>query len=54
VSPARDTAGNTESTELPIHDAQILTYLKLLRVRVGLLVNFNVRRLMDGVHRFVL
>ncbi|HTS86600.1 MAG TPA: GxxExxY protein [Usitatibacter sp.] len=39
---------------LPIHDAQILTYLKLLRVRVGLLVNFNVRRLMDGVHRFVL
>jgi len=39
---------------LPIHDAQILTYLKFLRMRVGLLVNFNVSRLMNGVHRFVL
>ena len=39
---------------LPIHDAQVLTYLKFLQLRVGLLVNFNVPRLMSGVHRFVL
>ena len=39
---------------LPIHDAQVLTYLKFLRMRIGLLVNFNVPRLMNGVHRLVL
>jgi GxxExxY protein len=36
----------------PIHQAQLLTYLKLTGVRVGLLINFNVRRLVDGVTRF--
>ncbi len=39
---------------LPIHDAQILTYMKLARIRVGLLMNFNVTRLKDGLKRFVL
>jgi GxxExxY protein len=39
---------------LPIHDAQVLTYLKLSRIRVGLLINFNVTRLKDGIKRFVL
>jgi GxxExxY protein len=39
---------------LPIHDAQLLTYLKFLNMRVGLLMNFNVPRLMSGVHRFVI
>lgn len=39
---------------LPIHDAQILTYMKLARIRVGLLINFNVTRLKDGIKRFVL
>lgn len=39
---------------LPIHEAQLLTYLKLSRVRVGLLINFNVTRLKDGLKRFVL
>ncbi len=42
------------SALLPLHDAQILTYLKLSRVRVGLLINFNVTRLKDGLKRFVL
>jgi GxxExxY protein len=38
---------------LPIHEAQILTYMKLARVRVGLLLNFNVRRLQHGIRRYV-
>ena len=39
---------------LPIHEAQILTYLKLSRVSVGLLINFNVAVLRKGVRRFVI
>jgi GxxExxY protein len=39
---------------LPIHDAQLLTYLKLSGIRVGLLLNFNVPLLRDGIRRFVL
>jgi GxxExxY protein len=38
----------------PIHDAQILTYLRLGGWRVGLLVNFNVVVLKDGIHRRIL
>jgi len=38
----------------PIHTAQILTYLKLSGKAVGLLINFNVTRLKDGFHRFVM
>jgi GxxExxY protein len=38
---------------LPIHEAQVITYLKLSRVPVGLLVNFNVRYLRDGIRRLV-
>ena len=38
----------------PIHDAQLLTYLKLSKIRVGLLLNFNVPFLRDGIRRFVL
>ncbi len=34
---------------LPIHKAQLITYLKLSGNRVGLLINFNVRALKDGV-----
>jgi GxxExxY protein len=37
----------------PIHDAQLLSYLKLADCRVGLLVNFNVITLKDGVRRLV-
>jgi GxxExxY protein len=38
----------------PIHEAQLLTYLKLSRRHLGLLINFNVRLLKDGVRRRVL
>jgi GxxExxY protein len=36
---------------LPIHQAQLLTYLHLSKMRVGLLINFNVRVLRDGIIR---
>ena len=36
---------------LPIHAAQLLTYLKLAALPVGLLVNFNVQILKDGLRR---
>ena len=39
---------------LPIHQAQILTYMKLLRAKQGLLINFNVPRLVDGLKSFLL
>jgi GxxExxY protein len=39
---------------MPIHEAQILTYMKLAGVKVGLLINFNVTILIKGVRRFVL
>jgi len=39
---------------LPVHEAQILTYLKLGGWNVGLLINFNVPVLKDGVKRIVL
>ena len=38
---------------LPIHSSQLLTYLRLLDVRVGLLINFNVTRLKFGVKRLI-
>ena len=38
----------------PIHEAQILTYMKLAKVRTGLLINFNVPLLRHGIQRFVL
>ena len=39
---------------LPIHEAQLLTYLRLSHKKVGLLLNFNVKVLKDGVMRRVL
>jgi len=39
---------------LPIHQAQILTYLKLAKIPTGLLINFNVTKLQSGIKRFVL
>ena len=39
---------------LPIHKAQLLSYMKLLDVPLGLLINFNVSRLADGVSRLIL
>ena len=39
---------------LPVHEAQMLTYLRLSRLRAGLLMNFNNVVLKDGLRRFVL
>ena len=39
---------------LPIHESQIITYLKLSHKRLGLLINFNVPLLKKGIHRIVL
>jgi GxxExxY protein len=39
---------------LPIHDAQVLSYLKLSGLKVGLLINFNVRILKYGIRRLVI
>jgi GxxExxY protein len=36
---------------LPVHDAQLLTYLKLARKRLGFLLNFNVPKIRDGIRR---
>jgi GxxExxY protein len=37
-----------------VFKAQVLTYLKLTRVRLGLLINFNVPRIKDGIERLIL
>ena len=39
--------------QLPIHEAQLLSYLKLGDYRVGLLINFHVRQLKNGITRMV-
>ena len=38
---------------LPVHEAQLLTYLRLSQMRVGFLINFNVRLLREGIRRLV-
>ncbi len=38
---------------LPVHEAQIISYLKLSDKRLGLLINFHVVHLKDGIRRFV-
>ena len=37
----------------PVHQAQLLSYLQLSGVRVGLLLNFNVLHMLDGIKRFI-
>jgi len=39
---------------LPIHKAQLLSYMKLLNIPVGLLINFNEMKVIDGIHRLIL
>lgn len=39
---------------LPIHKAQLLSYMKLMDAPLGLLINFHELRLVDGVHRMIL
>jgi GxxExxY protein len=38
----------------PVHTAQLLTYLRLCRIRVGLLLNFNSAFMHDGIRRVML
>jgi GxxExxY protein len=38
---------------LPAHEAQLHTYLNISRPHVGLILNFNARRLADGIRRYV-
>ena len=38
---------------LPIHEAQLLSYLRLSGITVGLLINFNVAHLRDGIKRVI-
>jgi GxxExxY protein len=39
---------------LPIHKAQLLSYMKLMDIPIGLLINFHEMKLTDGVHRLIL
>jgi GxxExxY protein len=39
---------------LPIHKAQLLSYMRLLNIPIGLLINFNEMRAIDGIHRLIL
>ena len=39
---------------LPIHQAQLLTYMKLSGIKIGLLMNFNVKYMKNGIKRMVL
>ena len=38
----------------PVYEAQILTYLKFAKKKIGLLINFNVLRLKEGIKRYIL
>lgn len=38
---------------LPVHEAQLLSYLRMSDLRLGLLINFNVKLLRDGIRRIV-
>ncbi len=42
---------NAVNKTTPVHEAQLLSYLKLSKKRLGLLINFNVTRLKDGITR---
>ncbi|MGH6989005.1 MAG: GxxExxY protein [Stellaceae bacterium] len=39
---------------MPVHEAQLLTYLKLARKRLGFLINFNIPLIKDGIRRLAL
>jgi GxxExxY protein len=39
---------------LPVHKAQLMSYMKLLDIPIGLLINFNELKLTDGIHRLIL
>jgi GxxExxY protein len=52
----RDVIVEVKSVEglAPVHDAQVLTYLRLSGRRLGLLINFNVALLKQGIKRMIL
>jgi len=56
MDTSRIPADELKSVEeiIGIHEAQLRTYMKLAKVTTGLLMNFNVARLKDGLKRFVL
>ena len=39
---------------LPVHEAQILTYMRLSKINIGLLINFNEKYLKNGIKRYVI
>ncbi len=39
---------------LPLHQAQVLTYMRLARIQRGLLINFNVALLVNGIKRLIM
>ncbi len=43
-----------QETLLPIHEAQLITYLKLSGLKLGFLMNFNVALFKNGIRRFAL
>ena len=40
-------------TEIAVHKAQLLSYLRLANLQIGLLINFNVKMLKQGIHRII-
>ena len=38
----------------PVHEAQVLTYMKFAEKKIGLLINFNVKLLKQGIKRYVI
>lgn len=46
--------GKATEAILPIHKAKTLSYMKLLNVPIGLIINFHEAKLTDGVHRLIL
>ncbi len=38
----------------PVHEAQVLSYLRFSECKIGLLLNFNVKLLKDGIRRFIM
>jgi GxxExxY protein len=43
----------TTDSLTPLHKAQLRTYLKIMRLKLGLVINFNVILLKDGIHRVI-
>lgn len=55
ISSPQNTQINPDMKDiLPVHKAQVLTYMKLSAIKLGLLINFNVADLKEGIQRFIL